>query len=166
MNSIFKRRSIRKFTGEVVTQDQIEMLLRAGMAAPSAHNKQPWEFVVVTKSETLDKLSNNHKYAKMLNESPLCIIVCANTSKQQEEGFYVQDCAAAIQNILVQGVEIGLGGVWIGLHPHEDLKNQVREILNIPSDIVPISMIALGNPNEEKREITRYKEEMIHREIY
>lgn len=166
MNSIFKRRSIRKFTETPVTEEQIEQLLRAGMAAPSAHNKQPWEFVLTTKRETLDKLAENHPYAKMLKQAPLCIIVCANPSKQEEEGFYVQDCSAAIQNILIEAVEINLGTVWIGLHPHENLQNQVREIFNIPSDIVPISMIAIGNPDEEKREITRYKEEMIHRENY
>ena len=166
MNSIFKRRSIRKFTEIPVTEEQIEQLLRAAMAAPSAHNKQPWEFVLTTKRETLDKIAESHPYAKMLEQAPLCIVVCANLSKQEEEGFYVQDCAAAIQNILIEAVEINLGTVWIGLHPHENLQNRVREIFNIPSDIVPISMIAIGNPDEEKREITRYKEEIIHREIY
>ncbi|HSQ89405.1 nitroreductase family protein [Romboutsia sp.] len=166
MNSIFKRRSIRKFTETPVTEEQIQQLLRAAMAAPSAHNKQPWEFVLTTKRETLDKLADNHPYAKMLKQAPLCIVVCANPSKQEEEGFYVQDCSAAIQNILIEAVEINLGTVWIGLHPHENLQNQVREIFNMPSDIVPISMIAIGNPDEEKHEITRYKEEIIHREIY
>ncbi len=166
MNSIFSRRSIRKFTEVPVTEEQIEQLLRAGMAAPSAHNKQSWEFVITTKRQTLDKLAENHPYAKMLKQAPLCIVVCANPSKQEEEGFYVQDCSAAIQNILIEAVEINLGTVWIGLHPHEELKNQVREVFNIPSDIIPISMIAIGNPDEEKRAITRYKEEIIHREIY
>ena len=118
------------------------------------------------KRETLDKLAENHPYAKMLKQASLCIVVCANPSKQEEEGFYVQDCSAAIQNILIEAVEINLGTVWIGLHPHEELKNQVREVFNIPSDIIPISMIAIGNPDEEKRAITRYKEEIIHRENY
>lgn len=162
MDTIFKRRSIRQYTDENITSEQLELLLRAGMAAPSAHNKQPWEFIVVNEREILNYLAHNHPYAKMLKQSPLCIVVCGNKEKQPLEGFYVQDCSAAIQNILLQSQDMGLGSVWIGLYPYEELMNVIRNKFNIPDNITPISMIAIGNPAEEKREITRYKEEMVH----
>lgn len=166
MNPIFKRRSIRKFTDEEVSDKDIEMLLRAGMAAPSAHNKQPWQFVLTTKRETLDKLAEGHPYGKMLYKAPLCIVVCADSTKQREEGFYIQDCSAAIQNILIEATNLELGSVWIGLYPHEELLKLVREVFNIPKEIVPISMIAMGKPAEEKHEIARYNKELVHREVY
>lgn len=166
MDTIFKRRSIRQYTDENITSEQLELLLRAGMAAPSAHNKQPWEFIVVNERENLNYLADNHPYAKMLKKAPLCIIVCGNKEKQPLEGFYVQDCSAAIQNILLQAQDMGLGSVWIGLHPYEELMNLIRNKFNVPENVVPIAMISIGHPAEEKREITRYKEEMIHMNRY
>lgn len=166
MDTIFKRRSIRQYTDENITSEQLELLLRAGMAAPSAHNKQPWEFIVVNERENLNYLADNHPYAKMLKKAPLCIIVCGNKEKQPLEGFYVQDCSAAIQNILLQAQDMGLGSVWIGLHPYEELMNVIRNKFNVPENVVPIAMISIGHPAEEKREITRYKEEMIHMNRY
>lgn len=166
MDTIFKRRSIRQYTDENITSEQLELLLRAGMAAPSAHNKQPWEFIVVNERENLNYLADNHPYAKMLKKAPLCIIVCGNKEKQPLEGFYVQDCSAAIQNILLQAQDMGLGSVWIGLHPYEELMDVIRNKFNVPENVVPIAMISIGHPAEEKREITRYKEEMIHMNRY
>lgn len=166
MDTIFKRRSIRQYTDENITSEQLELLLRAGMAAPSAHNKQPWEFIVVNERENLNYLADNHPYAKMLKKAPLCIVVCGNKEKQPLEGFYVQDCSAAIQNILLQAQDMGLGSVWIGLHPYEELMNVIRNKFNVPENVVPIAMISIGHPAEEKREITRYKEEMIHMNRY
>ena len=162
MDTIFKRRSIRQYTNENISNEQLELLLRAGMAAPSAHNKQPWEFIVVSERESLNYLADNHPYAKMLKQAPLCIVVCGNKEKQPVEGFYIQDCSAAIQNILLQAQDMGLGSVWIGLHPYEELMNVISNKFNVPENVVPISMISIGYPAEEKREITRYKEEMVH----
>ena len=166
MDTIFKRRSIRQYTDENITSGQLEFLLRAGMAAPSAHNKQPWEFIVVNERESLNYLADNHPYAKMLRKAPLCIVVCGNKEKQPLEGFYVQDCSAAIQNILLQAQDMGLGSVWIGLHPYEELMSLISNKFNIPENVAPIAMISIGHPAEEKRETTRYKEEMIHMNKY
>lgn len=166
MNSIFRRRSIRKYEEKEITDKEVELLLRAGMAAPSAHNKQPWEFIVTKKREILNEVAKRHPYAKMLNNAPLCIVVCANSEKQKVEGFYVQDCAAAIQNILVQGQDMGLGGVWIGIYPYKELIDMIKESFLIPDDIIPIAMISIGHPAEEKHEITRYKEELVHVDKY
>lgn len=166
MNSIFRRRSIRKYEEKEITDQEIELLLRSGMAAPSAHNKQPWEFIVTKKRNILNKVANIHPYAKMLNKAPLGIVVCANSEKQNVEGFFVQDCAAAIQNILVQGQDMGLGSVWIGIYPYKELMDMIKEIFLIPDNIVPIAMISIGYPAEEKHEITRYKKELVHVDKY
>lgn len=166
MNPIFKRRSIRKFTNKSISEKQLEMLLRAGMAAPSAHNKQPWQFIVATKRDILDKLASKHPYAKMLYEAPLCIIVCADKNKQEVEGLYVQDASASMENMLLEAVTLELGAVWIALYPYKEHMDLIRETFNVPEEVLPISMMAVGNPSEFKHDITRYKEELVHMDIY
>ncbi|MDR3146145.1 MAG: nitroreductase family protein [Treponema sp.] len=144
--AIHTRRSIRKYKKtEEVTQAQIDALLEAAMLAPSANNSRPWEFVVVKSREQLDKIVRLHPYAGMLREAPLAIVVCART----EGDFFPQDCGAAVENILLQAVEIGLGTCWCGVYPKEKLVKGVREALAIKS--TPFCVIAVGVPDESPK---------------
>ena len=115
---IFSRRSIRKYTGSPVTKTEIQALLEAGMAAPSARNSQPWHLVAVTERETLQALGDAHVHGKMTAEAALAIVVCAD--KTASPYFWPQDCAAVAQNILIAAAALGLGAVWLGVYPHAD----------------------------------------------
>ena len=121
---IKKRKSIRNYKkGAVVTDEQIKIILEAGMLAPSACNSRPWEFIVIKNKEKLEKIMKIHPYTTMLNSASLAIIVCANTNLQDgvSEGFFPQDCGAATQNMLLQSAELGLGTCWCGIYPKEDI---------------------------------------------
>jgi nitroreductase len=165
MNSIFKRTSVRNYTDQPVTKEQIEMLLRAGMAAPSAKNVQPWEFVVIQDKENLLKITEFHPYSAMLKQAPLAIAVCGNTTKIALEGvedLWVQDCAAATQNILLEATELGLGSVWMGIYPKKELVNGLAELLILPDYIVPFSLLAIGYPAEEVTPKDKFNPERVH----
>ena len=162
LQAIFTRRSIRKFTGEPISHDAMETLLKAGFAAPSAHNYQPWHFVVVRDSEILKKISEGHPYAKMLPQAGSCIIVCGDDEKQKLKGFIVEDCSAAIENILLAAHGIGLGAVWCGLYPVPELTKMVSEVIGLPENIEPIGMVVVGHKTEERPSADRYDGSKIH----
>ena len=162
INAILTRRSIRKYTSEEVHEDVIHQLLDAGMHAPTARNIQPWHFVVVTERKILDNLSVAHPYAKMLKRATLAILVCGDKKLQEAEGYIVQDCSAATQNILLAAHASGLGAVWLGMFPREERINKVSELLDIPDHILPVSLISIGYPDEAKEAPDRFKKEKIH----
>lgn len=165
MNSIFKRASVRSYTDQPVSKEQIELLLKAGMAAPSAKNVQPWEFVVIQDKENLLKITEFHPYASMLKQAPLAIAVCGNTTKIALEGaedLWVQDCAAATQNILLEATELGLGSVWMGIYPKKEFIKGLSNLLILPDYIVPFSLIAIGYPEGEVTPINKFNPERIH----
>lgn len=167
MNMIFKRASVRKYTNQPVSKEQIEMLLRAGMAAPSAKNVQPWEFIVIQKKETMLKITEFHPYSSMLKEAPLVIVVCGNKSKiaiGEIEELWIQDCAAATQNILLEATELDLGGVWLGVYPKKDIMKNLAELLILPDNIVPFSIISIGYPDGEVIPKDKFNPERIHYE--
>ena len=110
----------------------------------------------------LDHLAEIHPYAKMLNEAPLAIAVCADLSKQKHQGFWVQDCSAATQNILLEAQALGLGSVWIGCHPAADREKAVSDYLKVPTGFKTLSLVALGYPAEEKGRVDRLSDEIIH----
>ena len=160
---IFKRRSIRKFTDEPVSRDDLVTLLKAGMAAPSAMNKQPWEFVVITEPETLEKFRGSLMFAKMTAPAAICVLGRTPLSGSKSTGnFWVQDCSAATENILLAAVALGLGAVWVGVHPVFIFGKQVRSILNLPSGVTPLNLIYVGHPAEEKEPRTQYDETRVH----
>ncbi|MBC8587435.1 nitroreductase family protein [Paratissierella segnis] len=166
LDAIFTRRSIRKYTGEPISEGDLKLILKAGFQAPSAHNFEPRDFVVVKDKETLDKISNFHRYAKMLPSASCCIVVCGDTRKQKEIGFLVEDCSASIQNMLLAVHGLDLGAVWCGLYSGGELvdymKKAMKETLNLPDYIIPVGMIAIGVKDEEKEPIDRYNEEKVH----
>jgi len=124
IEGIFTRRSIRKYTNQTITDEQIELLIKAGMYAPSASNQQPWHFIVINKREILNKIRDVHPYAKMLSEAQLAILVCGDHDLELSKGYWVVDCSAATQNILLAAHGMGLGAVWLGVHPREERKQE------------------------------------------
>ena len=164
IETIMTRTSIRSFTDRAVSADTIEMLLRAGMAAPTAVNKQPWHFVVVNDRAKLDELGGNGRQSQMWKESPLAIVVCGDMNKALEgpaQAFWVQDCSAATENILLAAHALGLGAVWTGCYPMEERMANVSQVLNLPETIIPLCVIVMGYPNEQPDPKDKWKPENV-----
>ena len=162
MNAIFKRVSVRKFQDKKIEEEKIELLMKAAMAAPSAHNQQPWEYYVVTDENTIQQLSKCGKYAGFAAEAPLVIVPCMVKETVAPE-FARVDVAASVENILLEATELGLGATWCGVEPHEDLMDAIRNVLSIPDTLIPFCLIVAGYPGEEKQQQNRYEESKIHR---
>lgn len=162
VHTIFARRSIRQYTSEPVSEDDIQTLLEAAMAAPSASNRKPWQFIVVTERDRLDALAEAHKHGKMLFDAPLAISVCGDLTEM--ERFWVQDCSAATENLLLAATALGLGAVWLGVYPRDERVAAVRETLGLPEHITPLNVISIGHPAEEKQSRTQFDDERVHRE--
>ena len=169
MSAIFERRSVRSFLPKPVEQEKIERILRAGFAAPSAHNRQPWEFLVITAREDLDAIAGMSPYAKMCAEAAAAIAPCANLklgTADPEDTWWLQDLAAATENILLQIVEEGLGGVWLGWYPDKQRMAAFSGRFKLPSHIVPFSVIALGYPAKPTVPANRFDTAKVHYGIY
>lgn len=166
MSLIFKRQSVRKFTGETVPDDIIENLLKAGMQAPSACNAQPWEFVVVSKKEDKDAISKMHKFAKPAAGASHVIVTLGNLNESRVHGMIEQDLGACNENILLQATHEGLGAVWLGFHPIEDRVLRLKEYLKIPDYCIPFSVICVGYPAHESEVKLRYDESKVHFDKY
>lgn len=162
MDIIFKRRSIRRYTNQEISENMIEKIIRAGMAAASAHNEQPWQFVVLKDKNILSDITRFHPYSRMLLEANCAIVVCGDLSDEKREKFWVQDCSATTQNMLLMSTELGLGSVWLGVYPNEDIVKQLKEMLNMPEYIIPFSIVSLGYPAETKETIDRFDKSKVH----
>lgn len=162
MNAIFKRRSIRQYTDKEVSDQQIQEILHAGMSAPSAGNQQPWHFVVIKNKQNLAQLAQVSPYSKMLDRAAFAIVVCGDINRQKYEGYWVQDCAAATQNMLLQITDMELGGVWLGVHPRPNREQFVRQMFDLPQNINPFAIISAGYPAETKTLADRYKPARVH----
>lgn len=164
---VMKRRSIRKFLDQPVSEDLLRDLLRAAMAAPSACNAQPWEFVVVTQADMLEQLRGILPFGKMT--APAAIVVCGNPLKAKNAAgkvFWVQDCSAATENLLVAATGMGLGSVWIGVHPIPGLGKRISNLLHLPAYVSPLCVVYVGFPGEEKEIHTKYDENRVHWQTY
>ncbi len=165
MKEIFNRRSIRKYEEQPVSDEKIHRILRAAMYAPSAGNERPWHFIVIKDRKTLDEIPKHHPHTEMLKEAPMAIVPCCDTSNLKYDGaFWIQDMAAAIQNILLEAKHLGLGSCWCGVYSREILMEPVARILNIPEHIIPVAVIAIGYPGEEREVRERYNEDRVHYE--
>jgi nitroreductase len=162
LEAIFTRRSIRKFSGQPINDEDLSTILRAGCYAPSARNHQPWHFVVVKDCKTLQAIALDHPYAKMMPQAGCSIVTCGDKEKQGLTGFLIEDCSAAIQNMLLAAHGLGLGAVWCGLYPLSPRMKKIRELLYLPANILPIGMIALGKKGEERSTGERYDPLKIH----
>ncbi len=156
------RKSVRQYSDRKVTEEQLETLVRAGMAAPSAVNRQPWLFFAINDRVLLDALGDRLPYAKMLLQAPAAIVVCGNMEKaldawQQE--FWIQDCSAATQNILLAAESMGLGSVWTAVYPAPDRIEIVRNALNLPPHLIPLNVLPIGYPDGPQRAKDKWKPE-------
>jgi len=164
MNSILKRRSIRQYTNQEISDEIVGKLLEAAMSAPSAGNERLWHFVVVREKSILEKLSNTHRNAGMIKDAQVAIIVCADLNLEIKKGMWMQDCSAATENILIEVEENNLGAVWVGLYPREDRVEYVRRLFNLPDNIVPLSVVPVGYPAEKFDTPDRFDRSRVHYE--
>ena len=163
IEAILNRRSVRKYLNKAVEEKKICEILESAMAAPSAVNKQPWEFYVVKNPEMQDKLRESTPYTNF--NSPLIIIVAGNKERflpDEKEDFWVQDCSAAAQNILISAASLELGTCWCGLYPKTEAVRAVRDILSLSEDIIPLALIHIGYPESEIDARTQYNEDYVH----
>ena len=162
LEAILGRRSIRKYTAEPVTETDIDTILHAAMAAPSAGNQQPWHFVVSTDREQLARMAECTPYGSMLLAAPLAIAVCADTRELKHPQMWQQDCGAATENALVAIHALGLGAVWLGFWPKAERVEPLRAVLGLPEGVEPFSVLAIGHPAEGKPPAGRYDAGRVH----
>ena len=164
INNIMTRTSIRQYTAEPVTKDEVETLLRAGMAAPTAVNAQPWHFVTITDKAKLKELATTNRRGSMIEQAALAIVVCGNMDKAMKgkgQAYWIQDCSAATENILLAAHALGLGAVWTGLYPMDDRVASVSQVLKLPETIIPLCTIVIGHPAENPTPKDKWKPENV-----
>jgi nitroreductase len=164
LNCIFSRRSIRKYLDKAVPGEMLDDLLQAAMAAPSAVAKDPWHFIVVQDRETLNKIADILPSGKMLRQATAAFIVCGDINKAniQAESYLLQDLSAATENILIAANILELGTCWLGIHPRKDRLAGIRQLFELPDNIIPMCGIAIGWPAEKPEARTRYRNERVH----
>jgi nitroreductase len=161
INNIMTRTSIRQYTNEPISKADIETMLRAGMAAPTAVNKQPWHFAAVTDKTKLAELAGRRGIIK---QAGVAIVVCGNLDKAMQgpaQAFWIQDCSAATENILLAANALGLGAVWTGCYPMDDRVAEVSKVLKLPETIVPLCVIVIGHPAEQPKPKDKWKPENV-----
>lgn len=163
---IFGRRSVRVYSNAQVDDDTLRLLLEAAMAAPSAVAKDPWRFVVVRQQATLSEIASALPNGRFLAKAALGIAVVGDieAAHDRQLSYLLQDCSAAIENLLIAASILGLGACWLGVHPREDRIKRIRERLHLPDNIVPVAMISIGHPAERKEPRTRYADRYVHHE--
>lgn len=167
LDYIFRRRSIRSYTDQLVDRQTLILLLQAGMAAPSAVNSQPWEFVVITEIAVLDHLRRRMMFGQY--NAQVIIAVCGSPDVAKNSAgrtYWIQDCSAALENILIAAAGLGLGSVWVGVYPEEEKVKAVREVLNIPDTVIPLGLVYLGHPAETQTPRTQFDEQKVHWQQY
>jgi len=162
IEGLFTRRSIRKYTDKDVSDEDIRTILKAAMYAPSAGNQQPWHFIVIRDRAILDKVPEVHPYSKMIQNAPVAILVCGDTSAEKYPGYWVQDCSAATENLLLAAHGLGLGAVWLGVYPRGERVEGISSLFGLPEKILPLALIPIGHPDESKPDPNRYNEGRIH----
>jgi nitroreductase len=161
-HTIINRRSIRKYKFKKIEDEKINLLLKAAMYAPSAMNLQPWHFVVINSERVLNETVKSIPHAEMIKQSGNAILVCGDSSLEKNESWLIQNCSAAVQNILLTAYDMQLGSCWIAVHGMTDVVNNVMKQFNLPSNIIPIALIALGYPHEEVKAEDRFDKNKIH----
>ena len=166
LDLIFGRRSIRVYSPGEVSEAAVTKLLEAAMAAPSAMTKDPWRFILVRDRQTLTQLATLHPGAAMLSSAAMAILVCGDldVAFERQISYLLQDCSAAIENLLLAAHAQGLGACWVGIHPGEPLIKRVKELLSLPASFAPVAAISLGQPGEQPPPRTRFNADYVRRE--
>ena len=166
MDPVLSRASIRSYTPRPVSEEAIRTLLQAGMAAHSAGDQRPWHFVVIQDQEVRNRLAEIDPFAHMVPQAPVAILVCGDPTLQKHQGYWVQDCAAATENILIEANLLGLGAVWLGVYPVEGRVQSLRRLLSLPENVIPFALVPLGYPAEHREPAYRYDESRVHRDYW
>lgn len=168
LEMIFRRRSVRQYGRGTVTDVQVRDMLEAAMAAPSACAKDPWRFVVVRDPANLNRLADGLPNGQMLRNAQVGIVVCGDieAAHDRQLSYCLQDCSAAIQNTLLAASAMGLGACWLGVHPREDRIRHLRAVLGIPEAVLPLAVVSVGVPAEQKEPRTRYNAAHVRNERY
>ena len=164
IENIMTRTSIRKFKQQAVEAEKVETMLRAAMAAPTAVNKQPWHFVVVTDKQVLSELAGQGGRGNMLRNAPLAIVVCGDMSKAMQgkgQEYWIQDTSAATENLLLAAHALGLGAVWTGAYPMDDRYTHIQKVLGMPETVVPLNICIIGYPDEQPTPKDKWKPENV-----
>jgi nitroreductase len=146
MDPVISRRSVRRYQERQISSENIDTLIQAAMSAPSADDERPWHFIVINDQSLKKMISETNPFSYVVSEAPVAILICGDISKQKIEGFWVQDCAAATENILIEAQLQGLGAVWLGIYPIDGRIECMRRLMNIPDGIIPFSLVVLGYP--------------------
>jgi nitroreductase len=162
MEGILSRRSVRRYTTDPVSDAQVTELLRAAMAAPSAGNQQPWQFVVVRDPAAREILAGANPFGLMAREAQVAIVVCGDLTRERKPGMWPQDCSAATQNLLLAAHAAGLGAVWCGTYPYEERMGPIRTGLGLPDHVIPFAVVPLGYPAETPAPADRYDPGRVH----
>jgi nitroreductase len=162
IEAILTRRSIRKYTDRPVPDELITTLLKAAMHAPSARNTQSWHFVVLTERRLLDGVPAFHPYAAMIRQAPLAILVCGDEKLEPRTAYWVENCSAAAENILLAARALGLGSVWLGVYPNDERVAGMRQLLPLPEHVIPMALIVVGYAVEEPPTPQRYDPGRVH----
>lgn len=161
LENIHNRKSVRDYIPDkAITDEELNKLLKAGMAAPSGMDKQPWEILVINDKEILNKLAQDLPYAKMLTKAPMAIIVCGDTTKSS---YWYLDCSLVSQNILLAAEAMGLGAVWTAAYPYEDRIEAIKNLIDIPDHVTPLNVIPVGHPEGEHQPKNKWDETKVHR---
>ena len=163
LEALMTRCSIRRFEPRAVPPSAVAQMLEVLFRSPSAADARPWQFVVVDRRDLLDRLDAAMPKCDMLKTAPLAILVCAEPAREKIPGFWAQDCAAASENLLLAAHGLGLGAVWIGMHPVADRERAARGILGIPDDCVPFALVTIGYPAEQPALENRHDDSRVHR---
>lgn len=160
---VHTRRSIRKFTPQAIAPHDIDAIVRAAMSSPTATNSQSWRFVIIDDKKLLSEIPSLHPYAAFAGHAPLAILVCGDTTAGKAPGFWVQDCAAATQTLMLAARALDIGSVWCGIHPSQERVQIFCEKFGLPEDICPLGMVVLGYPEKAFYAEDRYDATKIHR---
>ncbi len=165
LKTIFNRKSVRAYKEGAVPKEQLELIVRAGMAAPTAVDKRPWEFIVITDKALLKKLADVLPYAKMAEKAGAAILVAGDLERQhggRDSVYWIMDCSAAIENILLAVESLGLGAVWTAIYPNQDRIEPVRQIIKMPSHIMPLALIPIGIPTGVEKPKDKWNPKQVH----
>ena len=163
MDPVLSRTSIRCYLPEPLAEEAVRTLLQAGMAAHSAGDQRPWHFVVIEDQDDRNRIAEMDPFAHMVPQAPVAILVCGDPTLQKHQGYWVQDCAAATENILIEAHVLGLGAVWLGVYPAEGRVQSLRRLLGLPENVIPFALVPVGYPAEAQEAGHRYDDSRVHR---
>jgi nitroreductase len=163
IEAIKTRRSIRRFQDKEISEAELKELLAAAMQAPSGGNEQPWHFVVIKDKTILEKIPSIHLHASMAKEASAAIIVCGDMNLEKYKGLWMQDCSAAVENLLLAAHAKGFGAVWCAIYPNEERMASFSKMFGLPTNVLPFALVPVGYPAEEKKPEDRFRADRVHK---